>query len=343
MSKRDPVTFTADAVSYDRDRGIVTATGHVEAWQNDHQLRADTVTYDRNTDVTRRPRPRPAHRPQWPGGVRRLRRTHLGHEGRRAARHARDPRRQRQARRQRRAAHQRPDQRTQPGGLFHLQPVREAPGCAAAMAVARPHRGAGPGEQTHRVSGRLSRRIRPADLLLPLLLPRRSVGEALQRLPGPLDRLLDPSRPVRPGTLLLGAGPVVGPHHRAAGRDADRPPAGFHLSPGAQLRFDHHQRLGRLRPGAFPGPSLRGRQVHLQRYLALRLRHQSRHLDRLPARLPDRPACRQRAEHTVVHRRIRPRFLQQAFGAVVPRPQQHGHQQRSAVRAAGATSIPISG
>ena len=51
LSKSDPVTFTADSVSYDRDRQIVTATGHVEAWQNDHQLRADRVTFDRLTNV----------------------------------------------------------------------------------------------------------------------------------------------------------------------------------------------------------------------------------------------------------------------------------------------------
>ncbi len=46
-----PVTFQADSVSYDRDRGIITATGHVVAWQNDNVLRADRVTFDRNTNV----------------------------------------------------------------------------------------------------------------------------------------------------------------------------------------------------------------------------------------------------------------------------------------------------
>ncbi len=51
ISKDQPVTFTADAVEYDRDAGIVTATGHVEAWQNDNILRADKVTFDRNTNV----------------------------------------------------------------------------------------------------------------------------------------------------------------------------------------------------------------------------------------------------------------------------------------------------
>ncbi len=51
VSKDEPVTFQADRLTYDRDSGIVTATGNVEAWQNDHVLRADTVTYDRNTNV----------------------------------------------------------------------------------------------------------------------------------------------------------------------------------------------------------------------------------------------------------------------------------------------------
>lgn len=46
-----PVTFQADSVSYDRDRGIITAQGHVQAWQNDDVLRADKVTFDRNTGV----------------------------------------------------------------------------------------------------------------------------------------------------------------------------------------------------------------------------------------------------------------------------------------------------
>ena len=46
-----PVAFTADQVEYDRDHSLVTATGHVEAWQNDHVLRADKVTFDRTTGV----------------------------------------------------------------------------------------------------------------------------------------------------------------------------------------------------------------------------------------------------------------------------------------------------
>ena len=51
LDRNQPVAFTADHFEYDRTNGIVTATGHVEAWQNDHVLRADTVTFDRNTNV----------------------------------------------------------------------------------------------------------------------------------------------------------------------------------------------------------------------------------------------------------------------------------------------------
>ena len=46
-----PVSFTADTVTYDRDNALVTATGHVEAWQNDQVLYADKVTFDRNTSI----------------------------------------------------------------------------------------------------------------------------------------------------------------------------------------------------------------------------------------------------------------------------------------------------
>jgi LPS-assembly protein len=49
--KDAPVSFTADQVNYDRDTGLVTATGHVEAWQNNTVLRADKVVFDRNTNV----------------------------------------------------------------------------------------------------------------------------------------------------------------------------------------------------------------------------------------------------------------------------------------------------
>lgn len=51
LDPKQPVTFIADSVEYDRERGLVTATGHVEAWQNDHILRADRITFDRNTNV----------------------------------------------------------------------------------------------------------------------------------------------------------------------------------------------------------------------------------------------------------------------------------------------------
>jgi len=51
VSSSDPVTFTADEVEYDRDNALVIARGRVEAWQNDRVLRADRITFDRNTGV----------------------------------------------------------------------------------------------------------------------------------------------------------------------------------------------------------------------------------------------------------------------------------------------------
>lgn len=46
-----PVTFTADQVEYDREHSLVIARGAVEAWQNDHVLRADEVIFNRDTGV----------------------------------------------------------------------------------------------------------------------------------------------------------------------------------------------------------------------------------------------------------------------------------------------------
>ena len=51
VNRTDPVAFTADEVQYDRDNALVTASGKVEAWQNDHVLRADKIVFDRNTNV----------------------------------------------------------------------------------------------------------------------------------------------------------------------------------------------------------------------------------------------------------------------------------------------------
>lgn len=48
-TSKQPVTFSADQVQYDQTNNLVIATGHVEAWQNGHVLRADRLVYDRNT------------------------------------------------------------------------------------------------------------------------------------------------------------------------------------------------------------------------------------------------------------------------------------------------------
>ena len=46
-----PVSFTADAVSYDKTGNTVTASGHVRAIQNGQTLYADKVTLDRSTGI----------------------------------------------------------------------------------------------------------------------------------------------------------------------------------------------------------------------------------------------------------------------------------------------------
>jgi LPS-assembly protein len=51
VSRNEPVYYTADSAEYDRDLALVTLSGHVEIWQGDRVLRADKVTFDRNTNV----------------------------------------------------------------------------------------------------------------------------------------------------------------------------------------------------------------------------------------------------------------------------------------------------
>lgn len=49
LRRDEPVFFTADEVEYDSNTGVVTARGHIEAWQGERVLRAETMTYDRST------------------------------------------------------------------------------------------------------------------------------------------------------------------------------------------------------------------------------------------------------------------------------------------------------
>jgi LPS-assembly protein len=50
-STKAPVTFLADTVSYDKTGNLVTATGHVRAFQSGQTLYADKVVIDRNIGV----------------------------------------------------------------------------------------------------------------------------------------------------------------------------------------------------------------------------------------------------------------------------------------------------
>ncbi len=48
---QQPILFTADRLTYDRDLGIVTASGHVEASREDNILLADTVSYNERDNI----------------------------------------------------------------------------------------------------------------------------------------------------------------------------------------------------------------------------------------------------------------------------------------------------
>ncbi len=46
-----PVLFTADELTHDRELGITRASGHVEVSRGDHILLADTITYNQKEDL----------------------------------------------------------------------------------------------------------------------------------------------------------------------------------------------------------------------------------------------------------------------------------------------------
>jgi LPS-assembly protein len=46
-----PIHFLADEMSFDREKGIVTASGNVEIRYDDRTLRAESVSYDQNKDI----------------------------------------------------------------------------------------------------------------------------------------------------------------------------------------------------------------------------------------------------------------------------------------------------
>ncbi|QDH16416.1 LPS-assembly protein LptD [Swingsia samuiensis] len=49
-SERDPLTYLSDTESYAKN-GLITWSGNVRVWQGDHAIRADQITYDRNTGI----------------------------------------------------------------------------------------------------------------------------------------------------------------------------------------------------------------------------------------------------------------------------------------------------
>ena len=149
LDRDAPVTFTADSVEYDRDRGLVTARGKVEAWQGERVLRADEFTYNRNTGVATARGNVQLLEPD--GQV--LFAEFGGAEGpvpgRRADRGARPAGGERPARGQRRAAHRRHGQRAVARRLLLLRPLPRRPDAAAALAAPGAARGAGQERGAH--------------------------------------------------------------------------------------------------------------------------------------------------------------------------------------------------
>ena len=160
------------SVEYDRENSLVIAEGHVEAWQDDHVLRADKVTFDRNTGVAAAKGNVVLLEPDgqvmfadyaeltqdMKNGVLRDMRAMLAAE--------------RQAGGQRRAAHRGRDQRAVEGGLFHLQSLREGSDQAAAVGDPRAVGGAGPGAQANRIPGRRDGDVRHPGRLHAVFLAR---------------------------------------------------------------------------------------------------------------------------------------------------------------------------
>ena len=121
-------------MEYDRENSLVIAQGHVEAWQNDHVLRADRITFDRNTGVAAAKGNVVLLEPDgqvlfadyaeltqdMKNGVLRDMRAILAENG--------------QAGGERRATHRGRDQRAVAGGLFDLQSLRQGSDQAAAVA-----------------------------------------------------------------------------------------------------------------------------------------------------------------------------------------------------------------
>ncbi len=163
--------------------------GNVEAWQNDHVLRADKITFDRNTNIAAATGHVVDRRAGRAGAVQRLRRADRGHARGRAAGHARAAGRERQAGRQRRPADRGQDQRAEPGRLHHLQPVQEGPRPrrrSGSCGRARPCR-------TRRTSAsstatRCSTSTASRSPVFPVFLARRPLRPAGERVPDPVVR-----------------------------------------------------------------------------------------------------------------------------------------------------------
>ncbi|MDQ2802945.1 MAG: LPS assembly protein LptD, partial [Pseudomonadota bacterium] len=52
LNNKQPITFGADQVDYQREKNLVIAKGHVEAWQNGVVLHADEIEFNRQTGTS---------------------------------------------------------------------------------------------------------------------------------------------------------------------------------------------------------------------------------------------------------------------------------------------------
>ncbi len=246
ISRNEPVTFTADQVSYDRENGIVTASGHVEAWQNDHVLRADKITFDRNTNVAAASGHVVLLEPDGQvlfsdyaelsegmrNGVLRGMRALLAQNGKLAANGAR---------------------RTE-GKINELSRVVYSTCNLCKEDPTKP-----PLWQIRALSAVQDaehKRIEYSDAevemwgsagrLLSVFLARRPLREAGERPAHPLDRDIEPYRRVRFHSVLRRAGRSIGSDRHAAVHDRRRPEPHARLPPPLQRRRPDRERIGRL-------------------------------------------------------------------------------------------------
>ena len=148
----------ADQITFDRNTGVAAANGNVVLLEPDGQ-----VLFADYAELTQ----------DMKNGVLRDMRAILAENGRLAANGARRT--------------DGADQRAVARGVFHLRPLRGGPDQRAAMADPRALGGAGSRAQEDRIPGCRAGDVRRPGRLHAVFLARRSLGEARQRPADPFD------------------------------------------------------------------------------------------------------------------------------------------------------------